>query len=142
MYFANNTVIGNNEINTKLIDSIGVMKYPEALKKWGNLASIGVILIKTKQTFKTLTISDLAKKYLLNTGNFNVIYALNGYFFTDSTLKISEKAIIRVEIIKNLRIDNTDTSNRFTCMNIWTATKEDIKRDESIPKLCRGVNSH
>jgi hypothetical protein len=68
-----------------------------------------------------------------------IIYALNGFVFTDTTLLFSKNAITKVDIIENPSIINLETTKNTTCISIWTITDNELKEDASMPKLCRGV---
>jgi hypothetical protein len=137
---ANGIIIRIEELNTKLLDSIYVLKCPQSFEKYGNLGTLGVIYLKTKQKFKTIDVLKIMKSNTRHTNKSNnIIYALNGFVFTDTTLLFSKKAITKVDIIENPSILNFETTKNTTCISIWTITDEELKKDASIPKLCRGV---
>jgi hypothetical protein len=140
LMIANGIVIRNDELNIKILDSIYVLKCPQSFEKYGNLGTLGVIYLKTKQKFKTIDVLKIKKSNTRHTNKSDIIiYALNGFVFTDTTLLFSKKAITKVDIIENPSILNFETTKNTTCISIWTITDEELKKDASIPKLCRGI---
>jgi hypothetical protein len=137
---ANGIIIRIEELNTKMLDSIYVLKCPQSFEKYGNLGTLGVIYLKANQKFKTIDVLKIKKSNTRHTKKSNrIIYALNGFVFTDTTLLFSKKAIIKVDIINNPSILNVETTKNTTCINIWTITNKELKEDASMPKLCRDV---
>lgn len=136
LIMANGIIIRGKEINKNLIDSIYFINGPQSFEKFGNIGSPGVIYLDTRQKFDALQISQIAKES--HGIKQNIIYAINGYLFADSTLKLSRKAIKKVEILKDYKLSSTDNNQVVTCISIWTITKKEIKKDNSL-KLCRGV---
>jgi hypothetical protein len=131
LYIANGIVIRGQQLDTTLLENISVLKCPDAFYKFNYAGVNGAILIQTKQEFKTVTpISIRDKKGIEG----KVIFALNGYYLTDTTLLISNKAIKEIEILSTKSVDNINSNQ--TLINIWTLTKKERK---PMPALCRGV---
>jgi hypothetical protein len=131
LFIANGIVVREQQLDTALLENISILKCPEDFYRFNYAGVNGVILIQTKQDFKTLTpISIRNKKNIKG----KVIYALNGYYFTDSTLQFSIKAIkgIDIFIMKGPSCINPNP----TVINIWTLTK---KERQPMSALCRGV---
>jgi len=134
LFLANGIVVRVDEIDSSLLEGVSVLKCPQSIEAFGNLGINGVVLIKTKQVFETTKPQiEIRKSHGTKS---RIIYALNGFILTDTTLKISKAAIREVNIISNSRIDYGNRYRGYTCVNVWTLTK-----DERIPMsaLCRGV---
>jgi hypothetical protein len=136
---ANDIIVNINEIKAKLIDTMSIIRCPQSFEKWGNLGTLGIIQIGTKQKFKTIKVTKILEENHVDAKNPNVFYALNGYLFTDKNLSISKNAIVKIDIIKNPFFEDSTTNKNATCINIWTITEKEKKENESLPKLCRGV---
>jgi hypothetical protein len=139
LILANGIVIRGDEIQEKLVDTIFVIKCPQSFAKFGDLGALGVISIDTKQNFESVVVTKIASIKKSHSANSKLVYSLNGYLFTDTTLKISTKAVKRVDFINNFKLANFATDDNTTCISIWTITKKEMKDDNSIPKPCRGV---
>jgi len=131
LIIANDIVVRGQELDTTLIESISVLKCPEAFYKYHYAGVNGAIICKIKQKFKTVTPISIAKKKSIKG---KVIYALNDFYLTDSTLQISVKAIKLIEIINTKGISGINPNS--TVINIWTLTEEERK---PLPVNCRGV---
>jgi len=118
-------------LDTTLLQNISVLKCPEAFYKFNYAGVNGAILIQTKQKFKTVTPISIRESKSVRG---QVIYALNGYYLTDSTLEISVKAIKGVDIFITKGSSGINPSP--TVINIWTLTK---KERQPTTALCRGV---
>jgi hypothetical protein len=131
LYIANGIVVRGPQLDTTLLQNISILKCPEAFYKFSYAGINGAILIQTKQEFKTVTPVSIRDKKSIEG---QVIYALNGYYLTDSTLLISIGAIkgIDIFITKGSRSINPSA----TVINIWTLTK---KERQPMSGLCRGV---
>ncbi len=116
LYLANGIVTGSGELDGDLAIDVTVIHCPESSRKFSYIASGGVILINTKQTFETVTPAAIRFDKLIKG---EVIYALNGCLLLDSTLLISKKAIVEIEIFDFVN----KVSEIVTCINIWTLPK-------------------
>jgi hypothetical protein len=131
LYIANDVVICGEQLDTTLLVSVDVLKCPKAFYRFNYAGVNGAIIIKTRQEFKTVTVTSIRdEKYIKG----NVIYALNGYYLTDTTLKISIDAIREIEINKTKVYKGINP--RPTIINIWTLTK---KERQPMSGLCRGI---
>jgi len=131
LYIANGIVVRGQQLDTTLLQNISVLKCPEAFYKFNYAGVNGAILIQTKQKFKTVTPISIRESKSVRG---QVIYALNGYYLTDSTLEISVKAIKGVDIFITKGSSGINPSP--TVINIWTLTKKERKPTTA---LCRGV---
>ena len=131
LYIANDIVVRGQELDTTLLENISVLKCPDAFYRFYYAGINGAIVIKTKQEFKTVTPILIRDKKSIKG---EIIYALNGYYLTDSTLKISTKAIKEIEFFITKKSRGMNPSP--TVINIWTLTK---KEREPMSALCRGV---
>lgn len=122
-----------------MIDFIFIIKCPQSFEKFGDAGSMGVIAITTKQKFKTVTIGELAKQEEMESDRRQISYALNGYLITDTSQRISLKAIKRIDMI-NRKVAG-EGNNATTCFSIWTITRKEIRQYNNRPKLCRGVGN-
>ena len=128
---ANGIVIRGQELDTTLLQDISLLKCPDAFNEFGYAGANGALIIKTKQSFKTVTAFSTRQKKSIEG---NVVYALNGFLLSDTTILISKKAITNIQI---LSIDSkTNNDEKVTCINIWTMTKKDRK---PLAALCRGI---
>ncbi len=138
LYVANGIVIRGDILNidTSLIKSISVLKCPDSFNEFGYIGYNGTILITTKQEIDTVTPNSIKEsKFKKITGD--IIYALNGDFITDSNLKISTTSIKEIELLKaGTEKGNNINFRKFTCINIWTLTKDE-RKPTSV--LCRGL---
>jgi hypothetical protein len=134
LFLANGIVVRVDEVDSALLESVSVLRCPQSIETFRNLGINGVVLIKTKQVFETTTPQiEIRKSHGTKS---RVIYALNGFILTDTALKISKSSIREIDIVSNSRIDYANLYRGYTCVNVWTLTK-----DERIPMsvLCRGV---
>ena len=136
---ADGMIIRGDEIKEKLVDTIFVIKCPQSFERFGNIGALGVIYLETKQEFDTVSITRVATIRQSHGVAQKTIYAINGYLFADTTLKLSKKAVKKVEVFKNFSADFLDINEHVTCVSIWTLTNKEIKDDNSVPKPCRGV---
>lgn len=139
LIIANGIIIRGEEIEEKLVDTIYVIKCPQTFDKFGNIGSLGVIYLDTKQTFDTVQISNVARVNQSHGSRQKIIYAINGYLFADTGLALSRKAIKKVDILKGYKLKLPDINEEVICVSIWTITRKEIKEDNSMPKPCRGV---
>jgi len=131
LYIANDIAIRGEQLDTSLIESINVLKCPEAFYRFNYAGINGAIIIKTKQGFKTVTPVSIRNKKSIKG---KVIYALNGYYLTDSTLRISVNAIKEIDIHKTKGSGEINPGR--TILNVWTLTKKERKQ---MSTLCRGI---
>lgn len=131
LIIANGIVVRGQQLDTTLLQNISILKCPEAFYKFNYAGVNGAILIQTKQEFKTVTPISIRDKKSIEG---QVIYALNGYYLTDSTLQISIKAIKGIDIFITKGSSGINPSP--TVINIWTLTK---KERQPMSALCRGV---
>lgn len=131
LIIANGIVVSGKQLDTTLVQNISILKCPEAFYKFNYAGVNGAILIQTKQEFKTVTPTSIRDKKSIEG---QVIYALNGYYLTDSTLQISIKAIKGIDIFITKGSSGINPSP--TVINIWTLTK---KERQPMSALCRGV---
>jgi hypothetical protein len=124
---ANGIIISGDEIKKKLVDSIFIIKCPESFERFGNIGALGVIYLNTKQKFETINITSVVTINQSHGARQKIIYAINGYLFADTILRISKNAIKKVEILKDLKVDSLDTNSEVTCISIWTLTKKEIR---------------
>lgn len=124
LHIANGIIVSVKEIEEEQIDSIRVIECPESFDKFGDLAALGVVWFYTKHKFESIMVADIVKIKLphLSKSPKTCTYALNGYFFSDTSLQISKKAIVRVDVINN---------NDIHCISIWTMNESEINEDKS-----------
>jgi hypothetical protein len=139
LIIANGIIIRGEEIKEKLVDTIYVIKCPQSVEKFGNIGSLGVIYLDTRQTFDTVLISNVVTIKQSHGSRQKIVYAINGYLFADRGLALSRKAIKKVDILKDYKLQLSATKVEVTCVSIWTITVKEIKNDNLIPKPCRGV---
>jgi hypothetical protein len=108
------------------ISSISVLKYPEAVNKFGHMAYNGVIIITTKLKFKSETLREIYRKKFNELKKDSVIFAINGDLVTDTSIKISSESINEIELLK-AGVDKgiNPKFKHFYCINIWTLEKKD-----------------
>lgn len=131
LIIANGIVVSGKQLDTTLIQNISILKCPEAFYKFNYAGVNGAIIIQTKQEFKTVTPNSIRDKKAIEG---QVVYALNGYYLTDTSLQISSKAIKSIDIFITKGASGINQSP--TVINIWTLTK---KERQPLPALCRGV---
>jgi hypothetical protein len=118
---ANGVIIRFQQLDTTLIKNISALTYNEGFIRFYYAGSNGVISIETKQKFKTVTLFSIRDRKDIEG---DVIYAINGYYTTDSTLKISTKAIRQIQIFD--QNDNAINASS-TVINIWTLKRKERK---------------
>jgi hypothetical protein len=134
LIIANGVVVAAKELKVELVDSVTILKWPQCVEKYGDAGFLGVILITTKQKFRTVPIIELS--YLNESDDLtNISFAINGFLIDNTSLKISTKAIHRIEVIPVKDANKNET----TCVSIWTITGKEIRQYKRRPKACRGV---
>jgi hypothetical protein len=133
---ANEIMININEIDEKKVNTLYIPKCPKSFELYGNLAALGIIHIKTRQKFEVVKVAELMKKKRIKKYHEPILFALNGYMFSDTSLAISKKAITKVESVK---IPSIQKGGFTICFSIWTLTNKEIKQNMAMPKLCRGI---
>ena len=131
LIIANGIVVREQQLDTTLVQHISVLKCPEAFYKFRYAGVNGAIIVQTKEKFKTVTPISIRNKKEIEG---KVIFAINGYYLTDTTLLISSKAIKEIEIFSTKGVDDININQ--TLINIWTLSK---KERQPMPALCRGV---
>jgi hypothetical protein len=116
LYLVNSNIIGGlGDLNPNLIQSVNVYKTERVPDNLKNLGLYGIVVIETKQTFKTKTFKEI-KDWLNIEGK--VIIAVDGFFVDDETLTIDTNGIIEVDVIRSQNIDKPTT------INLWTLASE------------------
>jgi hypothetical protein len=123
LFIANGIVAGGGQyLDASLIDTIYVLRCPEAFYQYSYAGVNGVVVMQTRQVFETVPLTSIRKKMRVEGP---VIYAINGYPLTDSTLYISTKAVEEIEGIASKGIVGSDRSTAV--INIWTLSKKERK---------------
>jgi len=138
LYVANGIIIRGDilSIDTSLIKNISVLKCPDSFNEFGYIGYNGTILIGTKQEIETVTPNSIRENKFKKVKG-DVIFALNGDLITDSNLKISTTSIKEIELLKAGTEKGSNIKfKKFTCINIWTLTKDERK---PMAALCRGI---
>ena len=126
-----NSIILNTEelssLNLKEISESKVIKCPESISFFGYVGINGLIFLTGNQKFKFTTLKEIKSKQANGIAD-NFIYALNGYIITDSTIKISKKSVVEIEVLQSGKEKGLNQKYKnFTCLNVWTLTKEERK---------------
>lgn len=104
---ANGVLLRTNEIDTVKIEETSIVKCPKSF---------------TTQNFETFTPLSIKQKRSI-TGP--VTYLINGYQTTDSTPKISVKAIKHIDIL--YATDTLHMQSRNTAISLYTLTRKERK---------------
>ena len=131
---ANGVVVRTEESSGNLLTHIDVIKCPDSYKTYGDIGTNGVIVEDTRQTFDFITPSHVAIKNASSYDNKKRIYFLNGFLITNDSLKISKKAIKRIEVLNPKYYKETQNSDNAVLVNIWTLTRKEVRKSL---KTCR-----
>lgn len=124
LILANNNVIRMEELNINLLDSVSVLQWPWSYARYGDAGINGVIIINTRQQFKTIA-GQMAALGSVSSNKEKVLF-INGYCIKDSSMQVSKSAIKKIETM-DTTIVYAGAPHRVTCINIWTLTAEERK---------------
>jgi hypothetical protein len=117
LYLANGVVVNWQQLDTTLIEDVVVLNCTEAFRSYHYAGVHGVFSIRTLQQFTTETSVTIGKKMPAHDA---VIYALNGYYIRDSTLKIAVESIKAVDF--HITKGGPGINSTPAVINIWTLT--------------------
>lgn len=131
LYIVNGVICRLDSLKIDSIKNIEIVKCKQAYKKYGYAGMNGVIEISTKENIEGLSLYTFRKN---KPDLEKVIYAVNGYYLADTTIKIYSNAIQEVEYFNEY--DLHCTCFKPTIVNIWI-----IKKEENVKPvaLCRGL---
>jgi hypothetical protein len=125
---ANGLIICMKELDEKKIDTTAatiVMECKDAYAKFGNLAARGVISLKTKQIFETISVKELRESKKIKTTGHQTMLAINGFITNDYSLVISRNAIDKIDVLLKVVIGDKVIDPNIAVVNIWTNTKKE-----------------
>ncbi len=125
---ANGVIIRREENDYTLITRVEVFYCPNSYKKYGDIGINGVILETTKQVFNFTIPSNVEFQNSAAQKDKKKIYFLNGFLISNDSLKISTKAIKRVEVLKSNKYFETQNNDSTVLVNIWTLTKKEVRK--------------
>jgi hypothetical protein len=135
---AGEIIIRAQELRREYIDTVFVLKCPASYAKFKNLAGMGIIYVKTTQSFETISVKEILESLRARTAHRNVIFAINGIFTDDRSIEISKKAIVKLDIFLNGFNADKHIGSETAVVNVWTITKKERRGNAKLPKLCRG----
>lgn len=131
LVLANNIIIRMDQLNVRLLDSVSILRWPDMSSLYGDAAENGIIFLKTRQKFATISIGNVPipnasqamgeKKFILN-----------GYLINNLSIKISRSAIKKVEV---LNVAGSPDNQPASYISIWTLTEEERRPLSSICNL-------
>lgn len=128
----NGVIYKLDSLKVHLIKHLNVFKCSTGYKKYGFAGINGVIEIETKEKIEGLPLYNFRKN---KPEMEKVIYAINGYYLADTTIKINRNAIQEIEFYKEY--DAHCTCFKPTVVNIWIIKKQE---NVKLSALCRGLN--
>jgi hypothetical protein len=131
---SNGVIVRTEEQQAGQIKHVDAITCPDSYKLYGDIGTNGVIVYETKQVHEFITPSQAKINDPSTHKNKKKIFFLNGFLITNDSLKISPKAIKRIQALKPEKFKETENNDSVILINIWTLTKKEINKSL---KSCR-----